>query len=79
MAINWAKKLQQIESIGEKVPEGKDWFTAKEFQENGKFGQTRSHILIRELIKKGKLEVHKGSEWNRQQKQLTRKVWYRFV
>ena len=27
MAINWAKKLQEIERVNENTPVGDDWFT----------------------------------------------------
>tara|TARA_B100000886_G_scaffold303110_1_gene233568 strand:- start:14248 stop:14487 length:240 start_codon:yes stop_codon:yes gene_type:complete len=79
VGINWAKKLQQVEEIGEKTPEGDDWFTSDQFREKSGFGKTRTHQYLRALIKQRKAQVFKGSQWNREQKQLTRKVWYRFL
>jgi hypothetical protein len=79
MAINWAKKLQQVERINANLPEGDDWFTSEDFRENSNIGITRAHKVIKELIKEGKIKVHRGSAWNSTQKQLTRKIWYKFV
>lgn len=79
MAINWAKKLQRVERVNENKPEGNDWFTSKEFREKTQYGVTRSHDVIKQLIDKGEIEVYRGSQYNKQQKQLTRKVWYRFI
>lgn len=79
MAIDWAKKLQAAEEVGQNLPKGDDWFTSTEFREKSGYGITRSHQVIRELIAKGQIEIHKGSKYNKQQKQLTRQVWYRFI
>ena len=79
MAVNWAKKLEQVKHVNENAPKGDDWFTTKEFRKETGFGVTRCHQMLKELIKDGKLEVHKGSKWNEEQKQLTRSVWYRFI
>ena len=79
MAIDWAKQLNHVKRVNENLPKGDDWFTSKEFRKETRFGITRCHQMIKELIKDGKLEVYKGSKWNEEQKQLTRSVWYRFI
>jgi len=77
--INWAKTLQTLSGKQGNEPEGEGWFTAIEFQENAGVGHARCHKLIRKGLENGSLEMHRGSSWNENHKQLTRKVWYRQI
>ncbi len=79
MAINWAKNIEKLNSQEGNKPEGKNWFTANEFIENNTYGVTKSYKQLKKLVSDGTLEVFRGSQWNEEMNQCTRKVWYRFV
>ena len=79
MAIDWAKNLASISESKEKKPEGKGWFTVKEFMENSQVGSHRAYDLIRSGISDGKLEKFIGSEYSVEHKHRVKRVWYRFI
>jgi hypothetical protein len=79
MAINWAKNIDRLNSKEGNPPEGKDWFTAKEFQENSSYGRGKSYEQLKKAIADNIVEVHRGSSWDSNLNQCTRKVWYRFI
>jgi hypothetical protein len=79
MAKNWAKKLNKIKMSQGNIPEGKDWFTSEEFMEEIQYGVTKAHKILKSLQEQNKVEVFAGSQWNPNQNQLTRKIWYRFI
>jgi hypothetical protein len=79
MAINWAKNIDRLNSKEGNPPEGKDWFTAKEFQEKSSYGRGKSYEQLKKAIADNDVEVHRGSSWDSNLNQCTRKVWYRFI
>ena len=79
MAINWAKNMNALNMAGGNKPKGDDWFSAKEFAEKSDYGTTKCYEILKKAIQDGAIEVYRGSEYNKSQKQLTRRVWYRFT
>lgn len=78
MEVNW-KKLENLIDAPENLPKGKGWFKFKEFLESANIGTNRAYRIISNGMKRGEIEMHKGSEWNSTHKQRTRSTWYRFI
>lgn len=81
MAKSWVKKLDELATErGDMPPEFNkgDWFTIKEAKENFGYGDNRTRNLINKGIESGEIEIYKGSQWQKEKKQLVRQVWYRF-
>ena len=78
--INWASTLERLaEGVQSNEPEGDGWFTSSEFMDKASIGHDRAYRLLRVNLKAGRIECYKGSSWNEVHKQLTRRVWYRFI
>ena len=78
MEVNW-KKLEVLIDAPANLPKGKGWFKFKDFLEGANIGTNRAYKIISNGMKSGKIEMHKGSEWNDLHKQRTRSTWYRFI
>lgn len=77
--MDWAKKIEELSKHTANEPEGNGWFTADEFRAKGKIGYSRSYALLKQARLMGKAEVHKGSSYSEELKQLVPCVWYRFI
>jgi len=78
VALSW-KTLQELLDTPANLPKGKGWMKFKDFAQKAGLGTNRAYRIIQNGIKEGKIEVHKGSEWNPVHKQRTRSTWYRFI
>lgn len=76
---NWAKNLEELSKSKSNTPKGNGWFTAIEFREKCKVGHCKAYDLIRTGLRTKKIEMFRGSRYNKEQQQNTRAVWYRFI
>lgn len=79
MGMNWAKKLKEVTLERGNPPVGEDWYTAVEMRQNLKIGHSKMYEIIRDGIASGTMEIHQGSKWSDDHRQLVRGVWYRFI
>lgn len=70
----WAEAFQDALAYRSE-PQGQGWETFPQIKKRFNMGFNRTHDLIRQLVKEGKLEKFVGHKSNG--RKLVREVWYR--
>lgn len=79
MEIDWAKHMDASGKLTANLPPGEGWFTFEEFQTKMEIGRNRAYKIVKKKLQAGEMESYRGSKYNPQLNQNTRRIWYRFI